>query len=436
MLFRNIAIVDENFDVREKCFVGVKDDRIAYVGKRAPKDADSYGDVIEGRGKLLIPGFVNAHAHTAMTLLRGYGENMKLQDWLFTRIFPFEDEWYDEAVYWATMLGLAESARAGITSTTDMYFHMKPISEAFLASKMKGNLGRSLSSSEGVAFYDDPRWNDVLAGLEYNGAGNGRIIADLSAHSEYTTREDTIAAIANEAAKRGLRVQVHVSETAQEHENCLEERHKTPAAYLASLGLFDVPATLAHCVWCDHDDIRLLKQKGCFVCSNPVSNAKLASGIMDMAYMKRVGVDVCLGTDSVASNNSLNFLEEMKFFSLIQKVHTSDPTFVTPKESLYMATRAGALSQGRADCGLIREGFKADLVVLDVTGPEFTPAHNLLNNLVYAADNGAIETTIVDGVVVYDKGEYPTMDIEKVTRSAKKATETMLAAVRAKQARG
>jgi len=430
MLFRNISIVNERFEIEENVFAGVKKDRIAYVGTAEPEDASSFGDAIDGRGKLLIPGFVNTHGHTAMTLLRGYGENMKLQDWLFTRIFPFEDQWYDEAVYWATMLGLAESVRAGITSTTDMYFFMKPISEAFLDAKVKGNLSRSISSTEGVSFYDDPRWKDVLAGLEFHGAGDGRIISDLSAHSEYTTREDTVSCIANEAAKRGLRVQVHVSETAQEHENCLEERHKTPAAYLASLGLFDVPATLAHCVWCDHDDIRLIAKKGCFVASNPISNAKLASGIMDMAYMKKAGVTVTLGTDSVASNNSLNFLEEMKFFSLIQKVHTGDPTFVTPAESLYMATRAGALSQGREDCGLIKEGFKADLVVLDVTGPEFTPAHNLLNNLIYSADNGAIRMTIVDGTVVYDRGEYPTMDIEKVVSEAGRATKTMLEAVK------
>ena len=151
---------------------------------------------------------------------------------------------------------------------------------------------------------------------------------------------------------------------------------------------------------------------------------------MDMAYMKRTGVNVCLGTDSVVSNNSLNFLEEIKFFSLIQKVRTGDPTFITPAESLYMATRAGALSQGRDDCGLIKEGFKADLVVLDVTGPEFTPAHNLLNNVVYSADSGAIEMTVVDGTVVYDKGSYPTMDIEKVIAEANKATRTMLDAVK------
>lgn len=179
MLFRNIAIVDEAFDVKENQFVGTKQDRIVYIGTEAPKDAETYGNAIDGTEKLLLPGFVNTHAHTAMSLLRGYGENMKLQEWLFTKIFPFEDQWYDEAVYWATMLGLAEAARAGITSTSDMYFHMKPISEAFLDAKAKGNLTRSLSASDGIAFYDDPRWQDVLTGLAYNGAGDGRIITDL-----------------------------------------------------------------------------------------------------------------------------------------------------------------------------------------------------------------------------------------------------------------
>ena len=184
--------------------------------------------------------------------------------------------------------------------------------------------------------------------------------------------------------------------------------------YLYDCGLFDVPTIAAHCVYIEDDDFDILKEKKVTVATNPVSNLKLASGIADTGKMLEKGVNLAIGTDSVASNNSLNFIEEMKTLALVSKVRNMNPTVITPKEAIYAATRGGALAQGRTDCGLVKEGMKADLIVIDIQRVHWHPIHDLLNNLVYSASGSDIELTMVDGKVLYNDGEYATIDEEQV----------------------
>ena len=220
---------------------------------------------------------------------------------------------------------------------------------------------------------------------------------------------------------------VHVSETRLEHEEC-KQRHggRTPARVLCDLGAFDVPATAAHCVWAEESDMEIFREKGVTVASCPVSNLKLASGVCDVPALMKKGIRVAVGTDSAASNNSLNFIEEMKFFALLNKEKKGDPTVITPAETLYAATRAGALSQGRNDCGLLKVGQRADLTVLDIRQPHMTPVHDLANNVVYSASGSDVVLTMADGRVLYRDGDFLTIDIEKTLAETENACRRIL----------
>lgn len=429
MLFKNITILDENLAVKENMYVGVKGDTISYIGDSMPKE--EYGEEVEGRNKLLMPGFYNVHGHSPMTLLRGYGENMALQDWLSKKIFPFEAKLDGNAVYQGTLLAMAESIGSGIVSTTDMYYFTDEMVDAFLESGSKGNISRSVTNFSDKNLFDLPAGKEMKDAFQkYHMAGDGKIRIDMSLHAEYTNPEKTIVQLAEFTKEIGARQHVHVSETQLEHREC-KERHNgmTPVAYLASCGLFDCPATAAHCVWIEGEDYDILKEKGVTVAVNPISNLKLASGVCNVQALLDKDINVAIGTDSVASNNSLNFLEEMKVFAIAGKAHYNNPVAVTPKDTVYAATRGGALAQGRDDCGLMKEGYKADLVMLDIGGVNMHPVHNLLNNIVYSSNTGNIEMTIVDGKVLYHLGEYRTLDIEKIIYEVKKATATILAAL-------
>lgn len=425
MLFKNITLLDDQFKIRRNMYVGIAEDKITYISNESPKE--DFGRVYDGTGKLLMAGFINTHAHSPMSLLRGYGENMALQDWLHKRIFPFEDKLTGEAVYWGTMLAMAESIRYGIVSTTDMYYFAEDMIRAIDESGTKNNLSRSIT-----CFSDSDLWQLESAGEmkdiyeRFNNTAGGRIKVDMSIHAEYTSNPKIVKQMAEYTKEIGANMHVHLSETKMEHEECKQRHGKTPAEYFNSLGLFDTPTTAAHCVWLEPQDYPILKEKNVTVACNPVSNMKLASGICNVPELLRRGINVSLGTDSVASNNSLNFIEEIKFFALASKVGLNDPTAVTPIQALKAATVSGAKSQGRNNCGSIKIGNKADLIVMDISGPNMYPVHDIINNLVYSASGSDVVMTMVDGKILYENGEYKTIDIEKTVFEAGRMTEGIL----------
>jgi 5-methylthioadenosine/S-adenosylhomocysteine deaminase len=430
MIFEKITVTDGEGGVRSGQYVAVADGRITYVGSEKPEG--DFGRVIDGRERLLMPGFYNAHAHSPMTLMRGYGENLALSEWLNDRIFPFEDQLDSEGVYHATLLAMAESFRYGIVSTSDMYFFTDDMARAVTQSGAKSNLARCLVSfDESAALKSMPSYEEAdRLFRDFHGAENGRIIVDASLHAEYTATERLVRELAEDALDKGQRMQVHVSETKSEHEEC-KARHggQTPVAFFNGLGLFDVPATAAHCVWVEPDDIRIMAEKDVTVASNPVSNLKLASGVANIPAFMDAGVAVTIGTDGVASNNSLNYIEDVKYYALLNKERRQNPTLITPLDAVYAATRAGALAQGREDCGLVREGLRADLIVFDTAGPQWHPVHDLLNNLVYSASGSDIVMTVVDGQIVYEQGEWPTIDVERAKAGTSAAVSRMLGAL-------
>ena len=427
MLFSNIDIIDESFQIQKAMYLGVTGKEISYLSDIGPENPSIYGEEFNGQGMLIMPGFVNNHAHSPMTLMRGYGENMALSDWLNKRIFPFEAKLEAKDVYYGTLLAIAESLKFGITSTTDMYYFSEAMAKAVLESGVKNNLSRSL-----VNFSGEPMWN--LSGAiemkeifeEYHMAGEGRLRIDMSLHGEYTSDAQTVEALAYYTKSIGANMHVHLSETQEEHESCKKRHGKTPTKYLEDLGLFDSKTTAAHCVWLEDEDMEILKEKKVTVASCPISNLKLASGIANIPKMMAIGIPVSIGTDSVASNNNLNFLEDMKVFAMVSKMAFKDPRVLTPKETIYAATRQGALAQGREDTGVIRKGKKADLTVLDMTGPHVNPVHDLLNSILYSSLGSDIRLTMVEGEVLYRDGEFTTIDLEKVLVEVNKSVARIL----------
>ena len=414
MLFSNITILDEELNVKENQYELIKDDRVAYIGDERPQEVS--GREIDGKGRLLMSGFFNAHAHSPMTLMRGYGENMVLQDWLTKKIFPFEDKLTGEAVYWGTMLAMAESLKFGIVSTSDMYYFCDDMARAVADSGTKNNISRSIANPMGADVSRLESFDEMKHFYrEFNDAADGRIIVDMSLHAEYTSNPETAVALADYARSLdGVKMQVHVSETEFEHSECIKRHGMTPAAYLEKTGIFDVPAVAAHCVYSDDSDLEIFKRKGVTVAANPVSNMKLASGICNVQKIIDKGVNLAIGTDSVASNNSLNFFEEIKTLVTGTKVISKDPTY------------GGAKAQGRLDSGALKEGNKADLIVIDISGPNMHPVHSLINNLVYSCSGGDVLMTIVDGKVLYENGQYSTIDIEKTVDMVEKSTREIL----------
>ena len=426
MIFKNITILNDELKIEKNRCVKIQGNIITDIEDNL--ESEKGERVYDGKGKLLMSGFYNAHGHSPMTLMRGYGENLSLRDWLNKKIFPFEDKLDGEAVYWATMLAMAESFKYGIISTSDMYYFCEDMARAVIESGAKANISRSLTNFTGENPEDMASFKEAVKFYrDFHNKADGRLKADMSLHAEYTSNFETAKTLADYAKTIDTIMHVHVSETLSEHEQC-KQRHGglTPAAYLEKAGIFDVPAIAAHCVYCTDEDLEILIQKGVTAAVNPVSNMKLAGGICDAADMMKKGVNVAIGTDSVASNNSLDFIEEMKVLAIGNKVSLKDPKAISPEQAIRAATFGGAAAQGRHDCGVLKRGNRADLIVVDISGANMHPVHNLVNNLVYSCSGSDIKLTMIDGNVVYEDGEYCTIDIEKVIYQAECATDKIL----------
>lgn len=443
MILKNVTYLDENFDIATTKYLTVKGGRFAGFGDNAedisgaesglnaksdiPITADSDTQSIDCNGLLIMPAFYNTHAHSPMSLMRGFGENMALDDWLNKKIWPFEAHLNSDSIYWGSLLSMAESIKNGIVSTSDMYYFTSDMVRAYVDAKVKGNISRALVNFDKTKFEDMESVAEMKKAFnEFNGMDDGRIVIEASIHGEYTSDEPTVRSLAEFAKINNMRMHIHLSETQKEHQDCIEKRGVTPCQYFADCGLLDVPTVAAHCVWVSEEDMDILKEKNVNVSHNPQSNCKLASGIAPYYDMLEKGINVTLGTDSVASNNSLNFFETMKLSGLLAKVRALDPTLVSPKDILYSATRGGAIAQGRDDCGLIKQGFRGDFIAIDLTGPSMNPIHDIANNLVYSADPSDIKMTVCDGDVLYRNGQFMHLDMEEIIAKAETETDRIL----------
>jgi len=425
VLFSRIDILDEELNHQKDQFVGISDGIIDYIGSEKPEK--NYGEEYDGTGKLLMAGLYNSHTHSPMTLLRGYAENLSLSDWLHDRVFPFEAKLTGNDIYNGTMLAIAEMLRFGTVSFTDMYYMGEDIARAVIESGIKCNF------SNGVTCFDERDYTSLKVYSEscalienWHNTGEGRFKVDLSIHGEYTSTPRVVAGVAEHALQAGLNLHIHLSETEEEHEGCKIRNGKTPAKYFYDLGAFANPVTAAHCVWLEEEDFDILRESGVTVAACPVSNMKLAGGFSKVDKMLRSAMKVTIGTDSASSNNNLNLFKDIHAFSVLYKCTSGNPAAITPKQAITAATFAGAKAQGRENCGALKTGSKADLIVLNTALAHMHPVHDMLNNVVFAAQGSDVCLTMVDGKVLYKDGEYTSLDIEKVLYNADKSTQDIL----------
>jgi 5-methylthioadenosine/S-adenosylhomocysteine deaminase len=402
LLLRDVTLLDGSTG-----HVGIEGNRIVHLGPDLP--AARPARTIDGTDRLAMPGLVNAHTHAAMTLFRGYGDDMPLMPWLRERIWPAEAKLTGEDVYWGTRLACAEMIRTGTTMFNDMYWKVpnavRAIGDAGLRATVSGGLisGGFLGDLKGellelIAMYEAGEFPD-------------RVRLAISPHAPYTVTPEDLEWCARLAAEHDLPIQIHLSETLGEVEECVAKHGVRPAFLLERQGILDRPTTLAHGVWLDRDELAMLARHPATVVHNPVSNLKLACGQgrdvrgwFDYAGAKAEGVNVALATDGAASNTNLDMFEEMKFASLMAKHASGDPTCMPAAETLHIATRGGADGMGWTETGRLEVGALADLVLLDLTEVTLTPMHDPVSHVVYAANGGCVHTTICDGRVLMEGG--------------------------------
>lgn len=417
-LIKNATIVTMNNenDIIKNGHITIVDDRIEYVGESFPEDFTPQM-VIDGHDKVVMPGLINSHVHTPMGLLRSYADDLPLHEWLFDKVFPVEDQLTSDDVYWASMLGIAEMIRSGVTGFADMYFFMDDIAKAVYKAGIRAHLSRGLQCFQldyDLALDKRLQENERLF-HDWNGEANGRIRVGFGPHAVYTCVPEYIQACVEFADRLGADIHVHVSETLKENEECYEKYKKSPVQHLYELGVFKRPTIAAHCVHLSEEDMDILSENKVSVVYNPGSNLKLGSGIAPVTKMIDKGINIALGTDGASSNNNLNMFEEIHLSALISKGVEQEPTAIKAYDALQMAVTNGAKALGfDKDIGVIRAGMKADLILIDMNKPHFYPRHNILANLVYSAQAADVDTVLVDGKVLMEKGELKTIDFEEV----------------------
>lgn len=378
--------------------VWVDGSSIVYVGP-AKEDMPTFQRQIDLKGDLLMPGFKDAHTHTAMVFLRSYADDLPLQDWLYNKVFPHEAKLTPEAVYQFTRLGIMEYLSSGITASFDMYYH----NEAYAKANVDCGF-RTVICSAMNDFDADPA-NIEREYLRFNNY-NELVSYKLGIHAEYTTGLQRMEYMASLAEKYQAPCYMHCCETKAEVEGCLERYGLTPPQLLDRMGLFRYGGGGFHCVWMSGEDIELFARKGIYAVTNPASNVKLASGIAPVDKLLDAGVPMAIGTDGAASNNALDMFREMYLASCMQKLSLWDAAAGKAEDILTMACVGGARAMGLDDCDDIVVGKKADLCVIDLQRPNMQPVLNIPKNLVYAGSKENVRLTMINGRILYESGKF------------------------------
>lgn len=383
--------------------VYIEENKIRQIGPSLQVQADQ---VIDGSRKALIPGLVNAHTHAAMTLFRGFGDDMPLMPWLEQKIWPNEAKMTHEDVYWGTKLACLEMIKSGTTTFFDMYQKFRATAEAVEEMGLRALLA-------GVCF---DHFNPELA--EKSKRENEKLIVEaehysdriqyaVGPHAIYTVSGELLQWIHGFATEHAVPIHLHLAETEGEVQNSLKAFGLTPVRYLDKLGILSPRLVIAHGLYIDDEEIRMLADHDVKVVHNPASNMKLASGIrFKFCEMREAGVTVALGTDGCSSSNNLDMVEAMKLASLLGKAWRKDPEAIPAGDIFRAATEAGASAIG-LNAGRIAEGCLADLCLVDLNIPAFTPNHNFISNLVYAANGSCVDTVICDGKVLMQAKKVP-----------------------------
>lgn len=379
--------------------VQIKGNRISYVGNSDNAPKNEWDREIDAQGNVIMPGFKNAHTHSAMTFLRSFADDLPLDKWLNEQIFPMEAKLTDEDIYHLSKLAIMEYLTSGITANFDMYLTPDTMAKASFdcgfRTVMVGGLNNFSQSFEKLEEWLN-KYNDK----------NQLVTFQLGFHAEYTNSRENLEKMAALAHKYKAPVSTHSSETAGEVAGCIERYGVTPTVLFNSLGMFDYGGSCYHCVHMTDEDIEILAEKGICAVTNPGSNLKLASGIAPISKMLEKGVHIAIGTDGPSSNNCLDMFREMFLVTGLAKVRENDAAAVGADQVLRMATVEGAYAMGLKDADILTEGKFADLIMIDLNQPNMQPINNIVKNIVYSGSKQNIKLTMVNGNILYEDGKF------------------------------
>ena len=432
-LFKDVLILDGEMERAQRGHILVSKGRIqAVIDASDAEPVPSADKIVDGRGRMaVLPGFVNAHTHAAMVLLRGMGEDAPLMEWLQKKIWPAEAKLTPEHIYWGTSSSIMEMLATGTTCFTDMYFEMDGVAQAALSSGIRAALCRGIVSGppvDGVSKIDRSIQNN-LALLERWHGREGLLTVQLGPHAPYTVPFEDMKRIVDIAKEQSIGIHFHFLETEWELGYINDSLKMSPEKYLNDTGILEVPGViLAHGVWmlpawADSVDMSNITIAHC-----PCSNMKLGSGVMPLDAWLDKNVGLAIGTDGASSNNRLDMWGEMRSAALLHKGVTRNPTCTPALDILRMGTLEGARASGFSSKGLIREGWAADLVLVDLDQPHYVGVdeENLVNYIIYAGSSADVKGTMVNGQWLYKDGMYPTLDREKILNKTREAREAIL----------
>lgn len=403
--------------------VHIDGERVSFAGTKEEAGKVKSGTVwdreIDACGNVVMPGFKDAHTHSAMTFLRSYADDLPLQEWLYNRVFPMEAKLTEEDVLWCSRLAILEYLTSGITANFDMYMKNEANARASVEAGFRTVLCGSINDFGGTVEEIEEEYN------HFNNY-NPLVSYQLGFHAEYTTKRETLEGMACLAQKYKAPVYTHNSETRAEVEGCIERYGMTPTAFLDSLGMFRYGGGGFHCVYMTDEDLAICKEKNIWVVTNPASNIKLASGIAPVQKMLGMGIGLAIGTDGPASNNCLDMFREMFLVTALQKVSIPDASATDANDVLYMATSGGALAMGLNECGTLEKGKYADLIMIDMHQPNMQPLNNISKNIVYSGSKQNVKMTMVAGKILYEDGKFNIgTDAEEIYAKANESIQRM-----------
>lgn len=405
------ALPEGEKDIIRKADLYVEGNRIVSIDEE-PKGFQAE-KIIEGKDRLAIPGLINCHTHSYMSFMRNVADDLSFMDWLFGTIDPIEQKMTDEDTYWGACLAIIEMMKSGTTCFNDMQMNIHQTTRAVKESGMRAVICRGLVGSgddEGGQMRLHQAFEERDAAKDCD-----RLSFMLGPHAPYTCDEGYMRIVSEEVKKNHMRIHVHLSESESEIQQIKEKYGCSPIEMAERNGLFDVPAIAAHCVQITESDMEILKAKGVSVVTNPASNMKLGNGFAPVPEMLEKGINVCIGTDGAASNNSLNLFHEMSLLALIHKGVKRTPQCISAAQNFRIATINGAKALGLSEeIGSLEVGKKADIAILNLNTPSLTPRNNLLAGLSYSANGSEVETVIIDGKITMENRRVLTMDEEVV----------------------
>lgn len=422
ILIKNATIIGPEI---KKGSLLIENDKITDINDEInSSDAD---EVINGEGKVLIPGLINTHTHLSMTLMRGLADDLPLDTWLNEHIWPVEANLDGEHCYSGALLACVEMIKSGTTSFNDMYFFMDHVAKAVDEAGLRGMLSHGMIDLGDEEKRKKEFKETIRIIKKCHNTAEGRIKVAFGPHAPYTCSTELLEGVRKEADKYGLKIHIHVGETRNEVDQILEAQGSRPFEYLEEIGLLGKDVIAAHAVWLSDDEMEIIKKRDVKISHNPASNMKLASGVSPISKLLSKGICVSLGTDGAASNNNLDLLEEMKIAALLQKVNTLDPTAASAEEVFKMATINGATVLGLEDeIGTIEVGKKADVALVNMKAAHLTPIRHPVSHLVYSANGGDVDTVICNGKILMQERELVVLNEKEVMLQAEEASKNLL----------